>query len=256
MQSDVSSPEETSPTSTSTPRPGDVSVIRSACKSDMQAIVEVEAISFPQVYTDARNLTDCRRREIEGGYPCYRILVASSEHSEQMAVRGFVVLESYLHSCRKYYDPKTGEGIALPANRLLDKKPAYSTLMAATRADPGLLDEEFLFISEICIHPNARKRGNGARLIRHIVEIADVLGVEIIVLAEGSVCEAAKQWAIDEAEEVNAVELISLMEGEQRTTTPFYEDKLGFRKRAYFFWGRRGSAIPRIFHIMQYPANK
>jgi hypothetical protein len=147
MQGDVSSPEEISSTSTSTPRPEDASVIRAACESDMQAIVEVETISFPQVYANARDLTDYRRREIEGAYPCYRILVASSEHSEQTAIRGFVVFESYLHSCREYCDSKTGEGIALPANRLLDRKPAYSTLMAATRADPALLDEEFLCAS-------------------------------------------------------------------------------------------------------------
>ncbi|KAI1146787.1 hypothetical protein F4825DRAFT_466237 [Nemania diffusa] len=256
MQSDVSSRRETSSTSTPASHPDNASVIRSACESDLRAIVEVETTSFPQVYTDVRDLAECRRREIEGGYPCYRILVPSSEHSEQIAINGFVVFESYLHSCREYCNSKTREGIALPANRLLDGKPAYSILMGAARADPGLLDEEFLFISEICIHPYVRQRGNGTKLIRHIVEIADGLGVKVIVLAEGSVCEAAKQWATDEAEDVNAIELIALGEKEQRTTTPFYEGKLGFKKRAYFFWGRRGSAIPRIFHIMQYPASE
>lgn len=144
MQSDVSSRRETSSTSTPASHPDNASVIRSACESDLRAIVEVETTSFPQVYTDVRDLAECRRREIEGGYPCYRILVPSSEHSEQIAINGFVVFESYLHSCREYCNSKTREGIALPANRLLDGKPAYSILMGAARADPGLLDEEFL----------------------------------------------------------------------------------------------------------------
>ncbi|KAI1127832.1 hypothetical protein F5Y10DRAFT_292526 [Nemania abortiva] len=255
MQGDVSSSEEISSTSLSTSLPETVSVIRSACENDMQAIVEVETTSFPQVYTDAGDLADCRQREIEGGYPCYRILVENSKRTcEQAGIHGFVVFESYLHSCREYYDSNTGERIALPANRPLNKKPADNILSAATRADTGLLHEEFLFISEICIHPHMRGRGNGTRLMRHIVEIADVLGVAIIVLAEGSVSEAARQWAADEAEVVDHLEVAALGEREKRTAAPFYEDKLGFKKRAYFFWGRQGSAIPRIFHIMQHPA--
>ncbi|KAI0097325.1 hypothetical protein GGR51DRAFT_566650 [Nemania sp. FL0031] len=256
MRSDVNSPEGISSTSPSMSVREAVSVIRSACEYDMQAIVEVETSSFPQVYTDTRDLVDCRRREIEGGYPCYRILVTNSERGGQAAVQGFVVFESYLHSCRQYRDSNTGERIALPANRPLDRKPAYSILMAATRADLGLRDEEFLFVSEICVHPHMRGRGNGTKLMRHIMGIADVLGVKIIVLAEGSVSEAAMQWAANEAEEVNVVELVALEEGAQRTTVPFYEDKLGFKKRAYFFWGRQGSTIPRIFHVMQYPADR
>ncbi|KAK5633552.1 hypothetical protein RRF57_009266 [Xylaria bambusicola] len=89
--------------------------------------------------------------------------------------------------------------------------------------------------------------------MRHIVDVADMLAVKIIVLVEGSVSDAAQRWTADEAEEINAVELTTLREREQRTTMPFY-DKLGFKKRAYFFWGRRGCAIPRIFYVMQYPA--
>ncbi|RYC55899.1 hypothetical protein CHU98_g10313 [Xylaria longipes] len=212
---DANSSETPSPTSTSTSRSEYAgSVIRCACKSDTEAIVEVEATSFPQVYHDAASLVDSRRRELEGGYPCYKILAASSEFSKQSAVHGFVIFESYLRSFREYRDSKTGEGIALPANRPQDTKPAYSILMAAIRVDPELLEEEFLF------------------------------------------SDAAQQWTTDEAEEVDAVELTALREREQRTTMPFYEDKLGFKKRAYFFWGRRGSAIPRIFHVMQYPAHE
>ncbi|KAH8155976.1 hypothetical protein CIB48_g12271 [Xylaria polymorpha] len=86
--------------------------------------------------------------------------------------------------------------------------------------------------------------------------MADVLAVKIIVLVEGSVSDAAQQWMADEAEEVDAVELTALREREQRTSMRFYENKLGFKKRAHFFWGRRGSAIPRIFHVMQYPAHR
>ncbi|KAI8947789.1 hypothetical protein F4801DRAFT_592291 [Xylaria longipes] len=254
---DANSSETPSPTSTSTSRSEYAgSVIRCACKSDTEAIVEVEATSFPQVYHDAASLVDSRRRELEGGYPCYKILAASSEFSKQSAVHGFVIFESYLRSFREYRDSKTGEGIALPANRPQDTEPAYSILMAAIRVDPELLEEEFLFVSEICIHPHVRERGNGTRLMRHMVEMADVLAVKIIVLVEGSVSDAAQQWTTDEAEEVDAVELTALREREQRTTMPFYEDKLGFKKRAYFFWGRRGSAIPRIFHVMQYPAHE
>ncbi|KAJ8121555.1 hypothetical protein O1611_g10073 [Lasiodiplodia mahajangana] len=169
-----------------------------------------------------------------------------------------LAIESSLQAQSMASKPQsTGERIPLPANRPLDRKPAYSILMAATRADPGLPDEEFLsVVSEICVHPHMRGRGNGTRLMRHIMGMADVLGVKIIVLVEGSVSEAARQWVANEAEEVNGVELVALEEGEQRTTMPFYEDKLGFKKRAYFFWGRQGSAIPRIFHIMQYPAGE
>lgn len=142
---DVNSSEAPSPASTSTSRSDYAgSVIRSACESDTEAIVEVETISFPQVYPDVTGLVDCRRRELEGGYPYYKILAASSEFSEQSAVHGFVIFESYLRSFREYRDSKTGEGIALPANRPPDKKPAYSILMAAIRADPELLEEEFI----------------------------------------------------------------------------------------------------------------
>ncbi|KAI0453515.1 hypothetical protein F5B21DRAFT_515287 [Xylaria acuta] len=254
---DVNSSEAPSPTSTSTSRSEYAGgVIRSACESDAEAIVEVEATSFPQVYTDAAGLADCRRRELEGGYPCYKVLAASSEFAELSAVHGFIIFESYLRSFREYRDSKTGEGIALPANSPPDRKPAYSILMAAIRADPKLLEEEFLFVSEICIHPHVREKGNGTRLMHHMVEMADVLAVKIIVLVEGSVSDAAQHWATDEAEEVDAVELTALREREQRTTMRFYEDKLGFKKRAYFFWGRRDSAIPRIFHVMQYPAHR
>lgn len=90
--------------------------------------------------------------------------------------------------------------------------------------------------------------------MRHIAEVADVLAVRVVVLVEGSVSDAAKRWAVDEGEHVNPVELSALSEREGRTTMPFYEDKLGFVRRAYFFWGRRGSGIPRIFHVMQHPA--
>ncbi|KAI0467920.1 hypothetical protein F4859DRAFT_506364 [Xylaria cf. heliscus] len=256
MEGDVESSETPSPTSTST-SPSDYvgNVIRSACESDMEAIVEVETISFPQVYPDATGLANYRRRELEGGYPYYKILEANSEVCDQSAVYGFIIFESYLRSFREYRDSKTGEGIVLPANRPRDKKPAYSILMAAIRADPDLLEEEFLFVSEICIHPHVRDRGNGTRLMHHMVEMADILAVKIIVLVEGSVSDAAQQWTTDEAEEVDVVELMALREREQRTTVRFYERKLGFRKRAYFFWGRRDSAIPRIFHVMQYPAH-
>ncbi|KAI1362968.1 hypothetical protein F5Y08DRAFT_341160 [Xylaria arbuscula] len=229
-------------------------MIRSASESDMQAIIDVETTSFPHVYTDVGHLMDCRRRELEGGYPCYRILTpASSELGHQTEIHGLVILESYLRSCREYHDTRTGEGFRLPANWPPDEKPAYSILMAAIRADPALLDEEFLFVSEICIHPLAREKGNGTKLMRHIADVADVLALKIIVLVEGSVSDAARQWAADEAEEVNTVELTELRAREQRTTIPFY-GKLGYKKRAYFFWGRRGCAIPRIFYVMQYPA--
>lgn len=121
-------------------------MIRSASESDMQAIIEVETTSFPHVYTDVGHLADCRRRELEGGYPCYRILIPSSSElgGQTAAIHGLVIFESYLRSYREYHDAGTGEGIALPANWPPDKKPAYSILMAAIRADPALLDEEFL----------------------------------------------------------------------------------------------------------------
>ncbi|KAI0905069.1 hypothetical protein F4823DRAFT_567121 [Ustulina deusta] len=250
MQDDAKSSEPSSPP-TSISQFEYASMIRSACESDIKAIIEVETISFPQVYTDVDYLADCRRRELKGRYPCYRILTASPEFGDQ-AIHGFVIFESYLRSSREYHDAGTGERITLPANHPPDK-PAYSILMAAIRADPALLDEEFLFVSEICIHPHVRERGNGTRLMRHILDVADVLAVKIIVLAEGSVSDAAQQWMADEAEEIDAVELAALRERETRTTMPFY-GKLGFKKRAYFFWGRRDCAIPRIFYVMQYPA--
>ncbi|KAI0535146.1 hypothetical protein GGR58DRAFT_504540 [Xylaria digitata] len=252
MQDDVNFLEKPS-TLTSISQPENVTMIRSACESDMEAIIEVEKTSFPHVYTNVDDLTDCRRRELGEGYPCYRILAARSECGDQAVIHGLVIFESYLRSYREYRDAKTGEGIMLPANRPPDKKPVYSILMAATRADPALLDDEFLLVSEICIPPHVRERGNGTRLMRHIVDMADVLAVKIIVLVEGSVSDAAQQWTADEAEEVNAVELAALKEREPRTTMPFY-GKLGFQKRAYFFWGRRDYAIPRIFYIMQYSA--
>lgn len=92
-------------------------------------------------------------------------------------------------------------------------------------------------------------------MMRQITEMADVLAVKIIVLVEGSVAEAARRWTADKAEEVDAMELTLLKEMEQRTAVPFYQDRLGFKKRAYFFWGRRDSAIPRVFYVMQYPAH-
>ncbi|GAW19388.1 hypothetical protein ANO14919_088740 [Xylariales sp. No.14919] len=249
MREDVNL-SETPPTPIASPE--HTNMIRSACQSDIEAIVEVERTSFPQVYTDVDDLVQCRRRELEGGYPCYRILAAGSARGDRTAIYGLAIIESYLRSYREYRDAKTGEGITLPANRPPDKKPAYSALMAATRADPGLLDDEFLFVSEICIHPRMRARGHGTRLMRHIVDVANVLAVKIIVLVEGSVSDAAQQWTADEAEEVNAFELAALKEREQRTTMSFY-GRLGFKKRAYFFWGRRDCAIPRIFYVMQYP---
>ncbi|KAI1193427.1 hypothetical protein F5X97DRAFT_328593 [Nemania serpens] len=253
MQGDVNSSGEVSRRSPSSPQPENASVIRSACESDVEAIVEMETTSFPQVYADTVDLADCRRREIEEGYPCYRVLATSPKRGEQVTIYGFITVESYLRSHIEYRHPKTGDRIALPANCLANK-PAYSILMAAARADPALLDDEFLFISEICIRPRVRQRGHGTILMRHIVEVADVLAVKVVVLVEGSVSDAAKRWAVDEGEQVNPGELSGLREREERTMMPFYEDKLGFMRRAYFFWGRRGSGIPRIFHVMQYPA--
>jgi hypothetical protein len=91
--------------------------------------------------------------------------------------------------------------------------------------------------------------------MRHIVDMANELAVKIIVLVEGSVSDAAQQWTADEGEQVNAVVLAALRERAQRTTMHFYEDMLGFRRRAHFFWGRRDCTIPRIFHVMQYLAS-
>ncbi|KAI3318763.1 hypothetical protein HD806DRAFT_302357 [Xylariaceae sp. AK1471] len=252
MQNDVNRSEEPSPTPTSTSRPPNV--IRAARESDMEAIIEVETMSFPEVYTNAGELAHCRRRELAGGYPFFRILVASSATDGRPAIHGLLILESYLRSSREYNASGTGEEIALPANRPPDRKPANDILMAATRVDPALLEEECLYVSEICIHPCERKRGNGTKLMRHVMDIAAQLTVKIIVLVEGSVSDAAQQWTVDEGEDVNAIELAALRERELRTMMPFYEGKLGFRRRAHFYWGRRGSAIPRIFHVMQYPA--
>ncbi|KAI1171086.1 hypothetical protein F4777DRAFT_591481 [Nemania sp. FL0916] len=254
MQDDVNSFGQPARITTSLVAGEHGGIIRSACECDTEAIVEVETTSFPQVYTNASDLANCRRREIERGHPCYRILASDSQQQERSTIDGFVIFESYLRSRREYYDFQTGEKIVLPANRPPDKKPACNILMAAVRADPALLDEEFLFVSEICVHPYMRQKGAGTRLMRYVVEMADRLALKIIVLVEGPVLEAAKQWMADEAEEVNIMELATLREKEQRTTMPFYEDKLGFKQRAYFFWGRQGSAIPRIFHVMQYPA--
>ncbi|KAJ2985113.1 hypothetical protein NUW58_g5711 [Xylaria curta] len=252
MQDDVNSSKKPSSILNLISPPEHVSIIRSACERDIKAIVEVERISFPQVYMNVCDLVDRRRRELAGGYPCYKVLAAITGLGEASAIHGLIIFESYLRFSREYYDPKSGEEITLPANRPPDKKPAYSILMAAVRADAALLKDEFLFVSEICIHPCMRERGNGTRLMGHIVEMANVLAVKIIVLVEGSISEAAQRWMTDEAEEVNTMELAALREMEQRTMMRFYEDKLGFRKRAYFFWGRRGTSIPRIFHVMQY----
>lgn len=90
--------------------------------------------------------------------------------------------------------------------------------------------------------------------MRYVVEVADVLAVKVIVLVEGSVADAAKRWVADEGEQANPVVLSQLTGREEKTMMPFYENKLGFMRRAYLFWGRRGSGIPRIFHVMQYPA--
>jgi hypothetical protein len=110
----------------------------------MEAIIEVETMSFPKVYTDAGELAHCRRRELARGYPFYRILIASSAIDGQSAIHGLLVLESYLRSPRDYQAYDNGEGIALPANRPQDRKLASNILMAAIRLDPALLDEEFL----------------------------------------------------------------------------------------------------------------
>lgn len=143
MQGDVNSSGEVSRRSPSSPQPENASVIRSACESDVEAIVEMETTSFPQVYADTVDLADCRRREIEEGYPCYRVLATSPKRGEQVTIYGFITVESYLRSHIEYRHPKTGDRIALPANCLANK-PAYSILMAAARADPALLDDEFL----------------------------------------------------------------------------------------------------------------
>ncbi|KAI2634066.1 hypothetical protein GGS21DRAFT_490987 [Xylaria nigripes] len=232
----------------------DANMIRAANEGDIEAIMEVETVSFPDVYTDADKLVQCRRRELRGGYPHYRVLTADPEIDGEATIYGLVTLESYLSSSRQYRDSETGERIALPANRPRDRKPAYDILIAATRADPGLLDEEFLFISEICVHPRERQRGNGTRLMRHIIRIADELAVKVIALVEGSISDAAQQWLAEEVEDVDAVELALRGRKQQRTTMPFYEERLGFKKRTHFFWGRQDSLIPRIFNVMQYPA--
>ncbi|KAI1432252.1 hypothetical protein GGR50DRAFT_697203 [Xylaria sp. CBS 124048] len=250
-------------------------MIRAATKNDIEAIIEVETTSFPEIYTDTAKLAERRRRELEGGYPYHRVLLATEnqattdshdhdhDHDQSTAtIQGLVTLESYLAFSRKYHDSETGEGLTLPANRPLNQKPAYDILMAAARVDPSLLDDEFLFISEICVHPRERARGNGTRLVRHIVRMADALHVKIIVLVEGSLSDAARQWKAEETEAEDldddvAVALASLgqqQKQQQETTMPFYKDKLGFRKRAHFFWGRPGCVIPRMFHVMQYPA--
>ncbi|KAI0401954.1 hypothetical protein F4802DRAFT_600482 [Xylaria palmicola] len=254
MQDNVNSSKESSLTSIAASNTECCGIIRSACERDVEAIVAVETASFPHIYADASDLAHCRRDELEEGYPYYNIIGSSSELVNQSEIHGFVRFESYFWFCREYHDARTGEKTALPANRPPDRNPANSLLLAATRADPVLLDDEFLFVSEICIHPDVRKRGKGMNLMRHIIDMANVLTVMIIVLVEGSVSDAAKQWMADEGEQVDIVELAALRAGEQRTTMQFYEDKLGFKKRAYFFWGRRGSDIPRIFHVMQYPA--
>ncbi|KAI1822628.1 hypothetical protein F4861DRAFT_380050 [Xylaria intraflava] len=242
--------------STPTPEsaPLDANMIRAANESDIEAIVEVETTSFPEVYTDTHKLAECRRREVRGRYPYHGVLAAGPEIDGQTTIYGLVTLESYLLSRRWYHDSATGEGIEFPANRPPEKKPAYDILMAATRVDPALLDEEFLFISEICIHPRERQRGNGTRLMRHVVRMADELAVKIIVLVEGSVSDAARHWEAEEAENVDSLELAVLRQKQQRTAMPFYEEKLGFKRRAHFFWGRQNYATPRIFHVMQYPA--
>lgn len=144
MQGDVNLPGKVSRPSASNLQQEQASIIRSACKSDVEAIVEIEMTSFPQVYADTGDLADCRRREIEAGYPCYEVLTTSSENSEEAEIYGFISIESYLRSYRKYRDPQTEDIIALPANCLADKQPAYSILMAAARADPALLEDEFL----------------------------------------------------------------------------------------------------------------
>ena len=167
-------------------------MIRLAGQSDVDAIVDIETASFPQVYTNADELARRRRDEIERGdhHPCARIFVLATNTSMAMTedhaqnqkqkqnespseiggthIHGLVILESYLCSPREYSAPSsssssssssnsgsgsgTGEErgrtslhkLSLPANRPQDRKAASDILMAATRVDPGLLEEEFL----------------------------------------------------------------------------------------------------------------
>jgi len=82
----------------------------------------------------------------------------------------------------------------------------------------------------------------------------------VIVLVEGTISDAARKWAVacqEEGEEVDpAVSSVTgeLVNGEEeeKTMLPFYRDRLGFRTRSHFFWGRKNSSIPRVFYVMQY----
>jgi hypothetical protein len=84
----------------------------------------------------------------------------------------------------------------------------------------------------------------------------------VIVLVEGTISDAARKWAVacqEEGEEVDpAVSLggdggsVNGEEQETRPMLPFYRDKLGFKTRSHFFWGRKNSSIPRVFYVMQY----
>jgi hypothetical protein len=156
-------------------------LIRLARQCDVDAIVDIETASFPQVYTNPDELARRRRDEIERGHnhPCSRIFVlatiaavATDDHDQKPTpnenqseigatpIHGLVILESYLCSPREYSAPSSGPGsgsgtgkereetplqkLSLPANRPQDRKAANDILMAATRVDPGLLEEEFL----------------------------------------------------------------------------------------------------------------
>ena len=89
----------------------DANMIRAANENDMEAIIEVETTSFPDVYTDTEKLAQCRRRELEGGYPHHRVLAAGPQIGGEEAIHGLITVESYLRSSRQYRDSETGEEV-------------------------------------------------------------------------------------------------------------------------------------------------
>ncbi|KAI1323718.1 hypothetical protein F5Y16DRAFT_331907 [Xylariaceae sp. FL0255] len=229
--------------------------IQCASTNDAPAIVDIQIRSFPEVYNEYDIVMHRLAHDLEANPDFCKIFTIGSTDRGRHVVHGAVILESYLWSARESQNPVTGEAIELSVNRPAERNSAENLLMAATRVDPGLLKEEFLFVPELCVHPHMRGRGLGQKLMRHVLNLANHVGLNIVVIAEDSVIEAAQRWIEEEGggEDVDPDDLDALARVEEwPATTQFYERKLSFHRRSHFFWGRQDSAIPRMFHVLQH----
>ncbi|CAJ2506548.1 Uu.00g006780.m01.CDS01 [Anthostomella pinea] len=253
---------------------------RSADEHDARALAEIEASLFHNINVTERQKV--HESQTKDKHTLYNVLLEN-----QSGIVGFISLQP------RYVDTSSEKSCLWPGldgNEVLTKlaagqMPTNQLLDLAIREHHSLKGADFLFVPSLCVVKDEQKKGYGTNLLTKAKVVADQTQTMIILLAEGTVLEAAQEFrkaAMKDQEDAGAekdkeVQAYNLNDAKERlevaekalkkeeyssssssvrVPAEFYL-KRGFETHGHILWPRAESSrelsgVPHIYHIMEY----